>query len=265
MTDDYQPSQDFIAARRYWWLIVLFMLAGLAAAWGFASLNPPWYEARAEIAVNFDLHRTGTLTGENQDILVNTVGKIISSAPIMDALMSDARSMGFDGDAANFLRIAVAERKAESFVLRVQHPDSRFSLQMAERWTDYALAALDRAEKAAIEADLLHRYLDGLAGCLQGLASSTTGDSTCPVTTLEDLQAQISRTQQALLETRAEARGLTSGVRHTLVQPAALLERPVQYQSSRLLLAGTGIGFILALLVIHFQIPRWLLREGRRA
>ena len=264
MTEEYQLNQDLNSAIKYWWLIALFMLLGVTAGWLFSRTNPPWYEARAEIAINFDLHRTGVLTAENQDILVNTAGELISAIPIMDALYHEAQALGFDEDFARFERIAVAERKGESLALRVQSPDPQFSYHLVERWSNYALLALENAEMHAIEADLLHRYLDGLAGCIQQVSAIGAGNPNCRIENLESLQTEITQTQAALLSARNDARGFTPGIRYTLVQPATILPGVVQYQKNTLLLGGTLIGFIAALVIIHLKVPEQILRGRKR-
>lgn len=262
MTPSYNPLDDLNAALRYWWLIVLLMTAGVILGWLFFQIQPPLYEARAEIALNVDLSRTGTLSDKNQDILINTTGRLMASEPIMDDLRQQAMQAGWLVSDDNFQRTFFIERKAESYILRVQHRNPQAALALADHWSDLALRALETASLSALQADHLERYLDGLTTCLQQQPISGVENVVCPFQNSQQIQAEITRTGERILTARANARGLIPGMRFTLTRPAVLLPEPVQFQRSNYLLAGALIGLIGALAAIHLRLPERLSKRG---
>ena len=258
MNEDYTLSQDLESALRYWWIMVVFILAGVAAGWLLNRANPAIYEARAEIAIDVDLSRTGTLTGENQDILINSAGKVINSASVMAALQAHLAKKGVQVSQAELNHMAVLERKADSFALRVQSPDAGAALELADYWSQLAMTALQEATQHAIQADVLMRYLDGLSNCVQQVPAAGSAPD-CAIANLADLQAQISRSESAILTEREDARGLVPGLVYSLNQPAHLLPAPVQNKRNFFLLGGAGIGLVIALWILHLGLPqRWL-------
>lgn len=262
MTPSYNSLDDFNAALRYWWLIVLLMTAGVILGWLFFQIQPPLYEARAEIALNVDLSRTGTLSDKNQDILINTTGRLMASAPIMDDLRQQAMQAGWLVSDENFQRTFFIERKAESYILRVQHRNPQAALALADHWSDLALRALETASLSALQADHLERYLDGLTTCLQQQPLNGVENVMCPFQNSQQIQTEITRTGERILTARANARGLIPGMRFTLTRPAVLLPEPVQFQRSNYLLAGALIGLIGALAAIHLRLPERLFKRG---
>jgi len=262
MTSPYNLLDDLNAALRYWWLIVVLMTAGVILGWILFQIQPPLYEARAEIALNVDLSRTGTLSDTNQDILINTTGRVMATAAIMDDLKQQATKAGWLAANSNPQRIFFIERKAESFILRVQHPNPQAALELTDRWSELALRALESASQNALQADHLERYLDGLTTCLQQQTSGGVEIHACPFQDLQQLQTEINKTGEEILKSRVNARGLIPGIRFALTQPAELLPEPVQFQRSTGLLAGALIGLVAALFVIHFRLPERLSKRG---
>ncbi|GIV63573.1 MAG: hypothetical protein KatS3mg045_0912 [Bellilinea sp.] len=258
MTSPYNLLDDLDAALRYWWLIVVLMTAGVILGWIIFQIQPPLYEARAEIALNVDLSRTGTLSDTNQDILINTTGRVMATAAIMDDLKQQAMKTGWLSPTGNPQRVFFIERKAESFILRVQHRNPQAALELTDRWSELALRALESASLSALHAEQLERYLDGLTVCLQQQTSGGMEIHPCPFKDLQQLQTEITKTGEAIQNARANARGLIPGIRFVLTQPAALLPEPVQFQRSTYLLAGALAGLVAALFAIHFRLPKRL-------
>ena len=255
MNDDYSLSQDLATSIHYWWVIVVLMLAGTGVGWLLQGLLPAQYEARAEIAINVDLSRTGTLTGENQDILVNSVGKIISSNPVMAALQKETQDKFAITAKAQLENMFAAERMAESFALRVQHPDAQIALGLADSWSKLAIAALDNASRHAQEVETLSRYLDSLAACIGQISTAAEDAPDCSVDNLEQLQTEVDKTYAALLKSREGAQGMTAGLSYTLAQPAQIQPQPIQNGKIQLLAGGAAIGLVLALWLMHNRWP----------
>ncbi len=247
MADPYIFKDDLDYTLRYWWLLALFLLAGAAIGWGFSSLHPPQYEAQAEISINIDISRTGTLTGESQDIIIDNVGDIIGAPAVMAALREE-----LDPPAVQQVYL---ERKADRFALRVVGSDPQAIDQLAERWSILAIAELDQAARHAIAAEILERYLDTLTKCVEQLPSIGTSSQICGMPSLNDVQTAIQQAGTQLMQEKDASLGMIPGVRYWLSQSAQLSEQPVQYNRKYLLLGGAMIGLALGLWLLHLRLP----------
>lgn len=264
MTSWYSPLDDLNAAIRQWWLIVVLMTLGVCGGLLAFQIQPPLYEARAEIALNVDLSRTGTLSDQNQDILINTTGRVMATAAIMDDLKQQAIQSGWLNPNQNPQRLFFIERRAESFVLRVQHRNPQAALELADHWSDLALRALEAASISALEASMLENYLDGLLTCLQQQSVHGVEARPCSFRNISELQQEIARTGAELKAARTNARGIIPGIRFTLIQPATLLPQPVQFQRVNYLAGGALTGLVLALLIIHLRLLEQVTKKRSR-
>ncbi len=255
MPDLYVPKDDLDYTLRTWWLLVLFTLAGAVFGWVFSIINPPLFEAQAEITISIDVSRTGTLTGESQDMLIDAAGDVIGAPEVMAALEIELDPPD--------VQAFYLERKADRFALRVVGRDREKILQAAERWSSLAISALDEAARHVFTADILERYLASLTSCVQSLPSAGSGTEICDLPSLDEVQRTIQDVGVQLREERAASRSLVPGVRYWLSQTARLTGQPVQYARKALLLGGALIGFILGLWLLHLRLPEQKFRRKR--
>lgn len=256
MPVQYSPKEDLDYSLRYWWLMIIFMLTGVAAGWVFNKLIPPYYEARAEISVSIDITRTGTLTGENQDMLIDAVGNVIGSSAVMGALKSEF--------AASEDQKFYLERKADRFALRVVGRDTQLVAASAERWSEAALSALDQAYEHVIAAEILERSIDGLSDCFTQIPSDGSGRGICSQIYFTEIQKTIDEAGVELQREKAASLGLIPGIRYWLSQTTQFPTQPVQYNRKYLLLAGASIGLIASLWALHLRLPGRIAQRRRR-
>ena len=65
--------------------------------------------------------------------------------------------------------------------------------------------------------------------------------------TAAELQDQIVELNTAVQDARAEAQGLFPGINYALNQEASRATRPLHYDRTNLMLAGAGLGLLIAL------------------
>jgi len=253
MPEAYTLKEDLDYTLRNWWLLVLLMLAGVAAGWGFSLLNPPWYEARAEITVNIDISRTGTLTGENQDMLIDAVGDIIGSPIVMQSVQKKLEPPA--------IQAVYLERKADRFALRVVGRSQPQVLELAEIWSGLAINTLDQASQHVIAAEILERYLDSLIECVRQAPSTGVSAQICNLPSFAEIQLIIKEAGEELQQEKKAALGLIPGIRYWLSQPAQLSTQVVQYNRKYLLLGGAFIGLVLGIWFLHLRLPERLKRS----
>lgn len=255
MPDLYIFKDDLDYTLRTWWLLAFFILAGAVIGLGFSLLNPPLYEAQAEITISIDVSRTGTLTGESQDMLIDAVGDLIGAPAVMAALEEDRDPPD--------VQAFYLERKADRFALRVVGRDQEKIQQAAERWSSLAVSTLDEAAQHVIAADILERYLASLTECVQSLPSPVSGGEICGLPSLGEVQKTIQEVGLELHREIASSHSLVPGVRYWLSQTARLTDQPVQYNRKYLLLGGALIGFSLGLWMQHLRLPERITRRKR--
>lgn len=256
MPDHYIPKDDLDYTLRRWWLLVLMMLIGAGIGWIFSQIHPPIYEAQAEITISIDVSRTGTLTGENQDMLIDAAGDIIGAPEVMAALESE-----LDPPA---VRQFYLERKADRFALRVVGQNPQRIERAAKRWSDLAISALDQASQHVIAADILERYIRSLTACVEQIPSTFTGGEICGLPSINEVQETIAEAGAQYHQEIAGTRGLVPGVRYWLSREARTAEKPVQYNRKYLLLGGALIGFSIGLWLLHIRFPDRLWRRSHR-
>jgi LPS O-antigen subunit length determinant protein (WzzB/FepE family) len=250
---DYTPKDDLEYTLRWWWLPVLFMLLGICVGLVFNQLFPPQYEAQAEITVSIDITRTGTLTGESQDMLIDSVGDIIDSTEAINLLKTKTTSLpGY----AYFL-----ERKADRFALRVQSQLPLQAQQVASLWSEITISTLDMASQHAIAAEILERYIESLTNCFSQIPSSGTTSEACLAPTFDSIQMTIDEAGLKLQEEKALSYGLIPGVRYWLSKSPEVPVEPVQYNRKYLLLGGALMGLVVSVWLLHLRIPDRIFRR----
>lgn len=254
MPESYILKNDLDYTLKYWWLIVLLMLIGVTLGWGFSQLNPPLYEAQAEITVSVDISRTGTLTGESQDMLIDNVGDIIGSPAVMDFVNSQLEPPR--------AQAVYLERKADRFALRVVGRNQEAILDLAERWSELAINELDQASQHAISAEILERYLDSLTDCVGQFPSTGVNAEICSLPSFAEIQASIQEVGAQLQQEKESSLGLIPGIRYWLSRSAQLSTQPVQYHRKYLLLSGAVIGLILGIWLLHNRLPERIKRSA---
>ncbi len=247
MPEAYSPKDDLDYTLRYWWLLVLLMLIGVGLGWVFDQFAPPLYEARAEITISIDITRTGTLTGENQDMVIDSVGDIIGSSAVKNALQQDFPP---SANTATFL-----ERKADRFALRVEARDPQAAVEIASRWSQLALAKLDDASLHVIAADILQRSIANLSTCIEQLPSAGSDPENCAHLSFAGIQILIQESGKQLRQENADSLGLIPGIRYWISQTPMTPTQPVQYNRKYLLLGGSLIGFVTGLWLLHLRLP----------
>ena len=247
MTPDFSPRQTLERTLRGWPIIAALMLAGVLLGWGFSLLSAPIYEAQAEILTGVNSAQVGSVDDEELDLIINTAGDVMDSTLVRQAVLDAAAARGWPLELTAFSGPLTLERKAQSWVFRVQDEDPQRAADLANLWADEALAALDEAAQSARLAEAEQRALDSLVTCWQYNVSQPQGSAACAPLTASELQDQIVELNTAVQDARAEAQGLFPGINYALNQEASRPTRPLHYDRTNLMLAGAGLGLLIAL------------------
>jgi len=263
--DDFSPIETIERALRGWWWVALLVICGGGAGWLAHKALPPQYEAKAVFSAAVDFKQAGSIDTLEQDKSINVIRDTILSPTVMDQVIVDAQAAGVTVDRAGLLDMADLERKSEIWELRIRSSNPALAQTLVNLWADRANAVLKTYLLHAQQADALHQQLMVLSICLQQAVVPGSSDGLCQQTDPDGVAAQYQKVSDALnVETLASG-GLPSWVLFDLQQKADLPTQPVMYGTNTLVLAGSLIGFVLALWAAAGNLPgRWDALNARR-
>ncbi len=245
--DGFSPGWILSNAFRLWWVILALTLAGGALGLLFHRLNPPVYEATGRFSASIDFVLTGPLTQFEEDTALNKIGDLIGSQPVLDAVVEQAAAEGMAVTATDLRRMAVIERRLNTWDLRVRHTDPVFAGRIASIWVDEGQAILLDSYEHALRADSLNRSLRSLENCLAVTAASEPSHALCSRARFSEIQADLAEAGAALYQERIASRGLFAGLTIGPADAAVVGERPVLYRQNQLVLAGGLLGMLLGI------------------
>jgi hypothetical protein len=263
--DDFSPIETIERALKGWWLVALLVICGGGAGWLAHQVRPPLYEAKVVFSAAVDFKQAGSIDTLEQDKSIYVVGDIIKSSPVLDLVTADAQAAGITVDRASLLGMASLERKSEIQELRIRSTNPALAQTLVNIWADRAYAVLKTYLLHAQQADALHQQLMVLAICLQQAAVPASPDGLCQQANLADAAVQYQKVSDAMYAERLASGGLPAWVLFDLQQKADLPTQPVTYGANTLVLAGSLIGFVLALWAVAGDLPgRWAASQIRR-
>jgi len=265
--DDFLPLDMLERSFRYWWSVVLLALIGGGAGWLVHTQLPPVYEARVVFYSSIDYKLTGKLTPLEEDKAIGLVQTVILSWPVMLQVVDDAKVQGIVLDINALRKMAYVNRLSYQWELRIRNPDPGVAQTLANLWADRALAALKEDFNHAQRAEIFRNQINGVSRCFEGPFNREPLPDFCQSNTPDELkQAALDLNMQYQQEI-AQSGGLSTALLFDLTDRASRPAQPIILGANSMILAGGGIGFILAVLSIYGDWPERLLsflRKNRR-
>ena len=243
---------------RYWPVVALMMIVGGLAGWAIHQLRPPLYESQASFTFAFNLARTGLLTEKEEDYAMGAAAAIMTTAPIPELVISQAGQQGITLDPYPLNRSVFLERKSFRWIIRVRLPDPQAAAFVANAWAEAAHQQLKAAVRHAEQAELLRTSQEGLVACLKEMVASGPAAARCSLQTLAEVQRELQATSGAYEAERIGARGYMPYLIFNPPDRAVPGVQPVQFGANGMVLAGVGIGFLLALFAVLADLPQQL-------
>lgn len=240
---------------KYWWLIIFFMLAGALIGWLSYSYRTPLYQAQAAFSVSIDFTRTGELTDVEQDLILVSLGDVIKSPPVIEGVVSAGGDQGIDITISDFNESRYLEREYGRWLLIVRHRNAETASRLANIWAETAYDTIGEAYEHALIADGLQRYQDALASCIEQIDGAEPVPATCSDQSLEQIQVEIENTSAVVREEREASQGILPAITFALTERAETPGEVILYGGNTLIFFGAVIGFILAVWLIHIDLP----------
>jgi capsular polysaccharide biosynthesis protein len=255
------PFDELKRLLRYWWVLVVLVVAGGGLGWLVHGLRPPVYEARAAITVNINYDRSGELTDIEEDQAMEAVGRVIRSTDVQDALLADLQASGSSITAVQWEAMHTLERTNVLWVLIVRSPDPQQAASLANAWAGEAYPALQEALYHANKAETQQRYQDALMACIQPGATSGPLPNVCQDSTPEQISAEIQQAALTVQQEQPAGRGLLPATLVSFNESASLPQSPVRYAANTFVFAGGMIGFLLGITLLELNLPARLFGE----
>lgn len=250
---DFSPRSVYFQLLRRWWWSAVCILLGAMAGWGFSRFVPPLYEARSTFSFNIDYSQTGLLTDVQEDQALEAAGDLLKSTEVKTLTQTALSSNGLQLSDADIKKSVIIERRNNAWLVIIRRSNPTEAGDIAAAWGDSFDKVYSEAYRHAISADGLQRYLKSLENCLQETAAVDPVQPVCQPGGLESIQAELSRTGNAISQERKAAKNLFAGMLYEWSGRAELLPAAVRFDSGRFILFGALVGFIISLWLIQVR------------
>jgi hypothetical protein len=265
MSEYINPRNSIELSIKYWWMIVLTTLTGGLVGWLISQNTPVIYESRVEITSSVDFTRTGTLTDIEQDQVIVPVGDVISSTPVLEAVVAKANEKGIKTDIATLREDSYTERQNSTWIMRVRSKDGGTAILLADIWVQTAVEALQSGLNHAVKAEQYKRYLDSLSGCVSQSTISEPSNGDCGINNLGTIQKELGYTGKLVdIETR-QSLGLSTAVNISEHISSENRSTPVFNNSNTMVLSSAMLGFLVGIMAIQAGLPKSFLGNNKRA
>lgn len=247
-----------ITAR--WYVLTAGMIAGGLLSWGATFFLAPVYESDAVFSVTIDYTQTGALSDVEEDQAMRGVGNLIFSDEVTNATLEELERQGIKLSKDEFYDDAIFEREEFRWAIRFRDPNPVLAYQVVDAWAGQADLLIQDSLQHARRAASYEEVLTGLESCLQRTTQTGLSSDSCSIDNLNIILAEIDGVNAKITIEKEASRGLFSAVSTELVDFGEVSVTPIRHQVNILVLSGTMIGllFALILLVIKYQI--WLMR-----
>ena len=234
-----------------WWMMVTLMVVGGLVGFGFHLLFPPVYEAKAVITININFQKR-ELTQIEEDTAFNAASAIITSASVMNLVISDAQVKGYSITPERFLRDFYLEGRQSVWELRVRDRDPNAAAELTNIWAQNASDALNVALTHALQADQIQAQIAGLENCLAGTSPQAASiQMDCKGYSHQEIEKMLQDQTTSQINEINLSLGIISIMTISLTDLAAVPESPILYGQAGMVLAGAFIGLVVSLWLIN--------------
>lgn len=249
-------------ALQRWWVIALLVLMGGLCGLVVDLLLPPDYEAGFYVLVGIDQTNAGELTQYEQDVLFESIGGILYAPSMLQQVATTASAYGIEVT-ADWLKPRIrVERRQSLWQARVRAPSPGEAETLAHIWLNESQAEIQRAYASAETADGLTRYLQSLETCLAQAVTSPPSYGLCSQANLAAIQKELRQTGAEANAARLAARGVNTSLMIDVPQMDLIPAQRTLLQRGQRGLAGSFIGFLIALWLVQAPAPSWAWRRN---
>jgi capsular polysaccharide biosynthesis protein len=262
MSEIFTPLDTLRDIFRFWWYIALTIILGGIAGWIFFSLRPPIYESKASISISIDYVYTGKLTDIEEDHALGVVGDILFTSEVMEAVVLQAQSEGWEVSLDQLLSSVYPERRFYVWQIRVQNENPDLAAHLANLWLEEASRELANAAQHAKNADSFQRTVDALESCFHAVTSEPV-HAFCNMQNLEDIQTELANTGNQVQQEILASQGVLAGTGFVVSEKGYPARKPMLFGRNIVIFSGMMIGFLAGIVGISIRFPNTLFSRPR--
>ena len=263
MVEDISPRDSLEHVLRYWWVIAMAMIIGGIVGWSISRFSTPVYEARAGYRITLDdeavlaeaqkINPLAELTYELRAPYLTPVALVFYAPEVRNAVEKQALADGlaFPEDGFRNGQLALDQRRSDWTII-VRHSNSETAAKLANLWVSTADGHLREARKQAALAESIKIQLQLLSQCF--LDSNLADGNHCvgmSFSNIADFQVRYQELDRQYQNALLASEGITTLVNFEPSVVAQAPIRPVYYNTSLLMLAGSLLGFIFGGVIVH--------------
>lgn len=237
----------FHAKPTDWQGVVGIMLLGAFVGLVISLMIPSKYEAISRLTTNLEVVTGTNVTEIMVDAQVDIVGTLVFHPDVVERVQKALSDEGLTYTFTELTRKTKIERQLMSTLIKVRDTDPELAALIATTWAEKAYERLNEAYTHALALSEAKASQAMLTGCLE---DATKIDLPfCLALTPEKADQLLSETETIILQESPLSLGLTGELNISQYQPAPLPDKPIAFQRSILILAGTLAGLVIALLL----------------
>jgi uncharacterized protein involved in exopolysaccharide biosynthesis len=262
MSEFFTPLDTIRDLFRFWWFIALTIIIGGIAGLIFFTLRPPIYESKASISISIDFVYTGKLTDIEEDHALGVVGDILFSSEVLEAVVLQAQSKGWEVSLDQLLSSVYPERRFYVWQIRVQNEDPDLAAHLANLWLEEASRDLANAAQHAKNADSFQRKVDALESCFHAVTSEPV-HAFCNKQNLVEIQMELANTGNQVQQELLASQGVLAGTGFTVSEQGYPARKPLLFGRNSVIFSGMMIGFLAGIIGISIRFPNNLISRLR--
>ena len=250
--DDFVPSEMLKRAMRYWWLIALLMVAGGALGYLAAKLQKPVYESQASITTSIDFAYAGRLNEDEEDYLILTVGDVIDSSKVLEAVVQKASAQGINITMEDVKTYFSKARQGYRWELTVRDFDPQVAQTLTQLWVDESGAALADFRQKSLDMLEYQSAQIALQNCFSQTVVLDPVSASCSLENVAALRSTLSETSTQEKSNTMPNAMLLSKISTEITDNAYLPGSPITLKMNYSAVAGCFCGLLVGLGILFF-------------
>ena len=263
MDEDIKLSEIISKIIHFWWLLIVFIIAGGVLGLLFSTLHPAVYESKSVITTVIDYGNLGKLDDMEEDQLFVAVGDLIGSTSVKDKTAADAAVEDVALTAEEINDSLWLDRKDTRWVLRVRASDPQTALRINEIWTQAAMDSLSDMKENALVAASFQQKLDSLVSCFEQSVIMEPIPAECQPQNYSELRNAINELTAAQPSVIYDSL-ILSHTSFTVTTQSTNPNSPVSFSRNLLVLAGGFLGLIISLVLFTLDWPKQKNKKGTK-
>ncbi len=245
--EDVIPSEIIKRVIRWWWLVLMIMIAGGAVGILAVKLQKPVYESQASITTSIDFAYAGRIDEAQEDALISVVGDEIGSTLVMDAVKEKAAALGITVTDETIKERFSKARQGYRWELTVRGNDPQTTQALTQIWVDAADEALIKFNAQTQEVLAMRSAQLALQNCFSQTVIVDPASGYCSTENLATIREVLAQTSTTTKLSSLPDAILLSNISTEVTDDAYLPTHPVLLKQNLSTLAGSICGLLIGL------------------